>query len=242
MNKTIFLTLTFLFSFIVNLVAQKEIYFDKAPEDSVKVKSLHGFDFGYSNAIDYSDIVRANNSESRFRNFVRNETQFNYWGEISLGSYTSMILKAGAQMAFYNYTPGFGRQIYTQDSLGNLINITPEAIWSKKLSLGAHITVETRWYLGFKKRFYKGKALLNQGWYFSLPVEIVGGNYYESFSSDTSPKTIINKYITPTIGYRKAITNHLLIEGALGIVVDPFTSANEGMLGLASSIKIGYAF
>ena len=213
--------------------SQKEIYFDKVPEDSVRVKRLHGFDIGYYNSY---------NPKHDFW-MQRNEIQLNYWHEIGLGAFSSIILKAGVNMDRTLFYVRINQTKVMVDTIGNYMDIYNGTRPEHRLYGGAHFTVEPRWYLAFKKRLYANKAQLNQGWYISLPIEIVGTTS-EMYWDKNKPLKFFNvhKFFTPTLGYRKALTKHLLVEGTIGFLVDPFTSYNSVPEGIASSIKIGYAF
>ena len=222
-----------------NTFSQKEIFFDKTPEDSVRVKRLHGFDVGYYNALNPKYIF--NKNPDNFSVFERNELQLNYWHEIGLGAFSSLILKAGANIDRYRYYYYVPQTITMVDDIGPFSYTVYNSKMTYKFACGFHFTAEPRWYLGFKKRFYSNKALLNQGWYLSLPIEIVGATHYTSFDRNNTQVFNLHTYITPTLGYRKAVNKHLFIEGTIGYLLDPFSSYSASP-SVASSIKIGYAF
>ena len=221
------------------IFCQQEIGLDKATKDSTKLKGLHGFDVEYINALNTKYIF--NKNPDNLPIIERNELQLNYWHELGLGVRSSLILKAGANFARYYNLYSIPSSYYV-DPQGSHIYMDYHTSYVHGISTGLHFTIEPRWYFDFKKSFHANRALTNQGWYLSLPVEIVGATEYTTIDSYFSKIYNVHNYITPTIGYRKALSKHILIEGSIGYLMDPFTKYNSAQPSIASSIKIGYMF
>jgi hypothetical protein len=220
------------------IFCQQEIGLDKATKDSTRVKGLHGFDVGYINALNTKYIF--NKNPDNLPIIERNELQLNYWHELGLGARSSLILKAGANFARYYYLLTMYYTYYMGTQGSHYEDYYTFSVY--RISTGLHFTIEPRWYFDFKKSFHVNRALTNQGWYLSLPVEIVGATEYTTIDSHFSKIFNVHNYITPTIGYRKNVYKHILIEGSIGYLMDPFTKYNSAHPSVATSIKIAYVF
>jgi hypothetical protein len=94
--------------------------------------------------------------------------------------------------------------------------------WWERLHLEQiyKVGVEPRWYYAYKKRFAAGEALLNSGWFLSLPIsmEIMYNCVNEGFNTvDYEPEYLKSFHVLPAWGFRSAFSRHFYWEGAAGL-------------------------
>ena len=192
MTKRIFLSLICFASLCVS--AQKELYFESGKEDSISITSLQGFYGGVG--LNFGSVG------------VNGSFNIGYLNELKIGKTTSLILGASVFNSVYRkYT--FPEVTYSESSYAQSTGIGTYSIaYGIQLSLSA----ETRWYLNYKKRSIQGKdRTLNSGWFFGLPVEVTSS----ILNSDTPLN--MELFIAPSLGFRRALTEKLYLEGAAGI-------------------------
>ena len=210
-----------------NTFSQKEVFFDNTPKESVKVQTFRGLELGYKSQVEprfFTDILGGYaDPYEYFQAF-----HLSYFKEYQLLSTVSLILKGGLILT---PTPSF----ITSSPMGGLI-----LGYKYYNRYGVVLSAEPRWYYGFKKRFVEGKANLNSGGFFTMPLE---------YTSHTNPS--VNSWVTihmsPQWGYRKALFNKLYIEGMLGCSLSTqqylYSYSIDNVIHVypTASLKIGYA-
>ncbi len=209
MIKNLFFSFVFVTS-VLSISAQKEVYFNSTPKDSIKVESMHGFELNWT--IDPISILQSSNGFNSFALPI----YVGYFNEKRIAS--NWTLKS--TIGFYNV---FSKSpVYQKDSLTGYyyyssLNNEYRNIYSLRVQIG----IDPRWYWEFKQRYQNGTANLNTGWFLSFPFALRTTLLQTPdpiYNSGWIPNYFnVNASLTPTIGYRQAIFKQLFLEGSFGI-------------------------
>ena len=213
MKRHIFST-TVLLLLISSVSAQKEVYFSSTPKDSIKVESLRGFEIG-----------SAINTASIFDPFYSYGKQYDiplsmgYFNEKRIAPSWTLTTRIGLTHSFMKlaHYVQFKDSFIMADTMYHYINQKLDHYKSEYvLNLG--ISVEPRWYFSHKSRSQIGQAKLNSGWFLSLPFSVsttlintYKPDWVDIYSSNF--RTYCSLDLTPTLGFRQAISNHWFLEG-----------------------------
>jgi len=134
------------------------------------------------------------------------ETMYNfniqYFNELKMSSASSLILGAGVINSKYI------KSVYTYQDNSTL----PVFEYDYGYGIQFNIFAEPRWYFTYQNRYMKGaKTALNSGWFLGLPVEL------NSSVLNSKKKFSVNLLVSPTVGYRYALTNKFYIEAQTGL-------------------------
>jgi len=211
--KQVLVTIALLFISYLSVSAQKEVYFNTAKPEDIKVESMQGIDIESS----FSPISIINNLtyQSKSGSFPLSIGYFNEKRIASCWTLTTRIW-------FNNNFIKIPQYISDNDPANfndTMYYSTSQTIDSYKfvyrLYLG--ISIEPRWYFSYKNRYTMGRANLNSGWFLSLPVSIgvtIINTYKQPVSEYWSKQTNYGGLVfSPVLGYRQAISNHLFLEG-----------------------------
>jgi hypothetical protein len=224
LKYSIILAMIFLYG--NSLFSQKEIFFDNTPKDSIKVHTLSGIEIGYAGRYEPRMILDLMGGDvDPTEDF--HSVQVNYLKEYPIFPTISLILKGGLGITqrpdFITSSPMGG------DILGYKYNN----------SYGVILSAEPRWYYGYKRRFVEGKAKLNSGGFFTLPLE------YNSYT-EPSRWSYVTILLSPQCGFREAIFDNIYIEGMLGCSLstqsDLYVYTIDKVIHWypTASLKIGY--
>lgn len=202
----------------ISVFAQKEVFFNDKKLEDIKVESLQGLEVHW-----YSDPL------SFFKNKYMNDKSYSiplyigYFNEKRIASCWTLNTTIGLN----NY---IGRsQVYEVDTTSgyNLIgynySIKASGKYKTTYGLGLKLGLEPRWYWDYKRRYQFGKSQLNTGVFLIFPLllqtpllqtpePLLNRSWIPSYFSVTTS-------FTPSIGYRKAISKRMFLEGSIGVGV-----------------------
>ncbi len=196
----------------MKVTSQKEVFFDNTPKESVAVQKLKGFEIGYTGATrsTFLDLLFNSSLTDIYQpNEVLNTFQVAYFREHKLFHSAVVIIKGGLHLTPIKHG-SFIHNGFEQTFTG----------YRYVQYYGFHLTLEPRWYMGFRKRFSMGKAKLNSGAFLTCPLEYI---------CTINPSSNIEMCLSPQLGFRQALSNHLFIEGNLGAKL-----TNNGLIFLQS--------
>lgn len=210
--KQILVIIALLICSYLSVSAQKEIYFKNYKPEDIKVQSLQGVEVRF--AVLPNGFIFGNNPN---RDILNPSLYIGYFNEKRIADCWTL----NSTIGFYNISAKsadwylktdsiFGNQVYAENFKNS---------FECKLAIG----VEPRWYLNYRNRYQLDKAQLNSGLFLSFPLV-----FYTTILS--TPEPLINKgwipkyfYATttfsPTLGYRRAVSHHWLLEGSVGLGV-----------------------
>jgi len=141
-----------------------------------------------------------------------------YFCEAPIARTWSMIFTAGIHNVYYDKIIIINNDYYSYT-------------FEKAYQAIIHIGAEPRWYYSFDKRYDIGKSKLNSGWFLGCPVS------YE-YSSNS------RLHITPSLGFRQSISDHLFLEADAGAGVERYLFAinKQFSFDYFISAKIAYTF
>ena len=213
--KQVLVTLALLFSTYLSVSAQKEVYFSTENPDSIKIKSMNGIEVNYSfNPLSLLDTFSDKYASSLIPVYI------GYFHEKHL----SIDWTLNSSIGLYNVFSKI--PIYKNDSvtLGSYSNFNTISGYKNLYSLQLRVGLEPRWNWSFKQLYHSGKGKLNSGGFLSSPF-LLGTEIMHSpvptYNPGWFPKTFILRVsLTPTIGYRQAISKHFFLETSLGLDVN----------------------
>lgn len=193
--------LIILVSFLISSLSafsQKEIYFNATKSEDIKVQTISGFELKMEKKFLFD---RFDYSSSKVFDF-----NLGYFHEKQLSKSISLIGTIELKSII-----GKTKKYQFVDSVSVISNnFTPY------YGINLNLSLEPRWYFGYEKRFQLGKALLNSGWFLSLPVRLVPLQVSTPyFIGDNYPGVIYHRIdldISPTLGFRQAITKNIFVE------------------------------
>ena len=210
--KKILFTIVLLFISYLSVYSQKEVYFNTAKSEDIKVESMQGIDIESS----FSPISIIDNLTYQKKSWGF-PLSIGYFKEKRIASTWTLLYRIKLQNNLSN-TP-----VFTYDSInhGYMFDYNSSS-YKTTYSLGIGISIEPRWYFSYKKRYQVGKAKLNSGWYLSLPVATgvtLINTYKQPVSEYWSKQTNYGGLgFSPSLGYRQAISNHLFLEGDIALL------------------------
>ena len=208
MKKYLFNAFFLINSFFV--LSQKEVYFNTAKPEDIKVESFSGFETrvslnpnGFMTGFAFS-----------FPTYYEPALYIGYYNEKRIADSWTLKGTIGLQNVASK------RLIWVKDSInGNLFANTSNYTVGYELLLD--LGIEPRWYWDYKNKYQLGEARLNSGWFLSFPI---------CFQTTLlhSPEPIYNlgwlpiwfygyASIIPTLGYRQVISKHWFLEGSFGL-------------------------
>ncbi|MDD4970406.1 MAG: hypothetical protein PHT07_13355 [Paludibacter sp.] len=195
------------------IYSQKEADLSNPKSDDVKVESLKGFEL---RLIPYSNGVFLNQVGLFAVRPFSLSVYAGYLNEKRIAPRWTLLLTAGLHNVI-NQSPVL-RSIYDPvDHFNTRFGPDTKTNYSLLLEVG----VEPRWYKGTKKWYKEGNSQLNSGWFISFPL------IFQTLILHT-PEPYIGKswfpeilysgsfILTPTVGYRQAISGRLFVEGSIG--------------------------
>jgi len=241
--KQVLITISSLFFILLSALAQKEVYFNTTKSEDIKVESMHGIETRLS--LLPSEYISKLFS---FPNNFNGSFYIGYFNEKRIADCWTLNTTIGFQnIALKTYNLQF-----ISDSInGNYIGVVgSKTAYSLMLEAG----IEPRWYYGYKNRYRIGKARLNSGWYLSFPLTI-RTNILQTpeplLNQGWFPKYLSGSLIlTPTLGYKQAISDRFFFESSLGLgVISTFGTNSYGSFNVnipylypTVSVKLGYKF
>ena len=208
--KQVLITISSLFIILLSASAQKEIYFNTTKPEDINVNSMRGVEIG-STLITYSLF-----SPSYYDKSFAIPLYMGYFDEKRIAQSWTLTSRIGLSHSFGNLS----HYILFKDSMqmGDSIyhyNNTRIDHYKSEYSLNLGISIEPRWYFGYKKRYQVGKANLNTGWFLSLPLTaaVTLINTYKNVIYTDSYKSYCTFGLTGVLGYRQAISKHWFLEG-----------------------------
>ena len=222
--KQVLVTIAVLFSCYLSVSAQKEVYFDTIKTENIKVTSLKGIEI----SLNVEPFTLINNILNVNTKEISIPLHIEFFNEKRILPTWTLITRIGlvnTLSSYYNFIP-------IHDSIDNSYTYDPtnfRKIYS--YSLAINLGIEPRWYWGYKNRVQMGKANLNSGWFLALPVSLQMPLpiYLHTAMQVTPTYTVINKWIkdyfnvygsvSPTVGFRQAISNRWILEGSAGLKV-----------------------
>jgi hypothetical protein len=232
MLRKLVLFLLFLSTF--EAFAQKEIYFTSSPTDSIKVQSMHGFEI--ESGINTSKLITPYDHNDKS---FRIPLYMGYFKEKRIAPSWTLITRIGLNHNFGN----LAHYKLVKDSMqmpDSMYHFTSQKIdhykFEYQLTLG--ISIEPRWYVGYKKRSQNENVKLNSGWFLSLPLSVTTSliNTYKSdiYNGLLSYKTYCSFGLTGVIGYRQAISKQLFLEGNCQLI-----NASSQLYGMNNTLYMG---
>ncbi len=214
MKQILFTIILILVSYL-SVSAQKEVYFNTTKPEDIKVESMHGFEIG--SAINASSLF---NPYYSYGQSFGIPLSMGYFNEKRINPSWTLTTRIGLGHGFMN----LAHYIFVKDSFP--MNDTIQHFISQKFdhykfeySLSIGISVEPRWYFGYKKRYQIGHAKLNSGWFLSLPLSL-GTTLISTYKPDMidetyylNSKTYCSFGLSPSLGFRQAVSNHWFLEG-----------------------------
>jgi hypothetical protein len=221
MNKHL-IAVFVLFTVILSASAQKQTYFSTVPLDSIKVQSLKGIYVGTSFNPVFTNKLDKNDQSYQIPltvGFFMEKRIASSWTLTSRIDLTYAFGKQAQRKIVIDSIRLENSNYYTYSSINSVIDS-----YSSYRNINLEISVEPRWYINYKRRFINGNANLNSGLYVSLPIS-TNFNLYNSYRYPVSTsqysqyyyptKQIVTIMLSPTIGYRQAISKRLFLEGNL---------------------------
>lgn len=233
---------TLLFLFFIQTFAQKEIYFDTIKTENIKVESLKGLEVSLS-----GDPVIVSKSLSSHSFYPSFPLHLGYFNEHRIASSWTLISTIGLNNVV-GWSPKI--KIVNDPIRGEYMAIAEGTQMNYRLDL--KLGLEPRWYYNFKERSQLKKVVLNSGCFLSLPIKASTNllhnpipiidtgwfpNYFSAYLS-----------LTPTIGYRQAISEQWFLEATMGVgaIFGFSTYANHfttnGKMASSIDLKIAYSF
>lgn len=215
--KQVLVTIALLFSSYLSVSAQKEVFFNTAKPEDIKVVSMRGL-----------EISSGYNPLTLFRSSSDNNNSFgipltmSYFSEKRIAPSWTLTTRIGLthnfikQAEYVNYPDSFAYH----DSIYHYFNQKIDG-YQFVYQLSLHLEIEPRWYFNFKNRYQKGHAKLNSGWFVSLPVSYntLLINTYKWPESENSYHTNFKNYGSLNtlllFGYRQAISKNWFLEANL---------------------------
>jgi hypothetical protein len=208
----------------LNAFSQKEIVSGEMNTDEPKEESLKGFEIRlipYSNGLFFSQI-----GNSMIKPFSMS-TYVGYLNEKRIVSSWTLLLTAGLHNVLDQ------RPVYrpaADHKYGYFVSVSPNEKITYSLVLEAGI--EPRLYWGSKKHYQAGNTHLNTGWFLSFPLlfqttilhtpePFIGMGWFPSVLYSGS------FLLTPTVGYRQAISEKWFLEGSIGYGANVIVAANS---------------
>ena len=214
MIRHFFLT-TLLLVFIARISAQKEVYFNTLDSGVPKVKSYKGletrvslipaeFQFGF---LSFLSLPR----------FIYPAVYIGYFNEKRIANNWTLNSTIGLN---YIASKGPVWQVHHDSINGDYATgIGIKNTFQVNLEVG----VEPRWYWGYKKKYLAGISDLNSGWYLSFPTlfqTILLNTPEPALKLRLTPNYFqITASISPTLGFRQAISKRWFLEGSIGLGV-----------------------
>jgi len=230
--------------FVLTAPAQKEVYFSTENADSIKVKSLNGIELNYS----INPLSLLNLSDRYGSSLI--PLYIGYFHEKHISSDWTLNSSIGLYNVF-SKIPVFQ---YDTVSSGGYSNYSSISGYQNLYSLQLGVGLEPRWNWGFKQLYQKGKGKLNSGGFLSspllfrteimhTPVPVYNPGWFPQYF-------VLVASLTPTIGYRQAISKQLFLETSLGLDVNMriYYFKNQGIQTSSLSfnpnfkIKAAYTF
>ncbi|MHB9140338.1 MAG: hypothetical protein ACYC25_00495 [Paludibacter sp.] len=242
MKKTLF-PFSFLLIISFCISAQKEVYFNTAKQEDIKVVSMQGIEIGSN--FDPSTII---NDIKYNRQSFHIPINIGYFNEKRIAPTLTLI--SSAEIAY-----GYSKSAYSALN-DTMYNGNISYIYKTSYSLGLNLSVEPRWYFSYKNRYTMGRAMLNSGWFLSLPVSY-GITLLSNSEYFNKPTWLYDKYygslsFSPAFGYRQAITKHLFLEGNIKYLNGDFSFYEKNKMFFITgplfffsptlSIKAAYTF
>ncbi len=213
--------LLLLFTIALRISAQKEIYFSSTPKDSIKVESIRGVEI--ESGMNTSKLF---NTSSHDKSFTI-PLYMGYFNEKRIAPSWTLIARIGLSNNFMNSA----HYVLVKDSMqmnGPIYyyNTTKVDYYKFEYQLNLGISIEPRWYFGYKNRYQSGKTKLNSGWFLSFPLsvstllintykpEVPPGytTYYQDY------KSYCSFGLYGHLGYRQAISKQWFLEGDVAIL------------------------
>ena len=212
MRKYLFILFVSFIAFS-GVIAQKEVYFSSTPTDSIKVQSMHGFEI--ESGINTSNLLTYNDPNDKSFHIP---LYMGYFNEKRIASTWTLITRIGLNHSFGN----IAHYKLVKDSMqmnDSIYHFTSQKIdyykFEYQLTLG--ISIEPRWYVGYKNRYLRGNTKLNSGWFLSLPVSvstILINTYKPDVYNGLLNYKILGSFgATGVVGYRQAISKQWFLEG-----------------------------
>ena len=210
--KQVLVTIALLFSSYLSVSAQKEIYFNNYKTEDIKVQSLQGMEVRF--AVLPDGYIFGNNPNE---DILNPSLYIGYFNEKRIADCWTL----NSTIGFYNVaTKSNDWYLKTDSILGNHVYAEN---YKNSYECNLAIGVEPRWYLNYRNRYQLDKAQLNSGLFLSFPLV-----FYTTILS--TPEPLINKgwfpkdffvisTFSPTLGYRRAVSQHWLLEGSVGLGV-----------------------
>lgn len=251
MNKNKVFIFSIIFIPFLNIFAQKEVYFNTAKSEDIKVESMQGIDIESSiSAISIIDNLKYQSKSWSF------PLSIGYFNEKRIASCWTLTTRIGLNNFFFS-APQINLFKDSATINDSIYHFTSQRFDGYKLGyqLDLYIRIEPRWYFNHKKRYQAGKAKLNSGWYLSLPVSTgvtLINTYKPPVSEYWSKQTNYGSLgFSPVLGYRQAISKHLFLEGNVALfsgsigfskldnkfIISPLLQITAGI-----SIKAAYTF
>jgi hypothetical protein len=196
----------------LSVSAQKEVFFNTAKPEDIKVESMQGFEIG-----------SAINTSSLFSPYYSYGKEFaipisiGYFNEKRIAPSWTLTTRISLDQSLINtahYILMKDSFIRNDSMYHSYIQKLDHYKLEYRLNLG--ISVEPRWYFGFKNRYQIGHAKLNSGWFLSLPFSI-STTLINTYKPDLvniyslNYKTYCSLGLSPTLGFRQAVSNHCLL-------------------------------
>lgn len=217
--KRILFTITLLFISYLSTFAQKEFYFNTTKREDMKVESMQGVEIGSA----ISTISLFQPSYFYGKSFGV-PLSMGYFNEKRIAPSWTLTTRIGLDHSFMN----MAHYVFSKDSIQ--MNDSMYHFISQKLDhykfeymLNLGVSIEPRWYFGYKKRYQIGKAKLNTGWFLSLPVS-VGATLINTYKPDmideyySNYKAYCSLGLSGILGYRQAISKQWFLEGNLHLI------------------------
>jgi len=232
----IFIFIITLFSFVLNINAQKEIYFNSTNSKDIKVKSLHGFELGL-------EPNKANNfglANSSNLLFVNNCSYYlGYFNEKRIGASCTVNFTAVVHNLFSQANFPFQR-------INGKINDNKDTSWSLEMA-NIEVGIEPRWYYLFKHTSQLQNIKNNAGWYLSLPLfanrMLYSRDYKRSSGNGWAGKYGFEIFSAmPSLGYRGSFFDHLIAEASYGMGVTYYSALLFESLVFDTQLKLKLAY
>ncbi len=210
--KRTFISISFIIILCTLLQAQKEVIFSNIKTEDIKVESLKGLEMYYS----YNPSLYSNTNIGM--KFFSYPLYIGYFNEKGIGKNWSLTTRIG----LINTLAGNSDFKIVRDSLtGYDSYLFDDSKYLVSYSIRLNLGIEPRWYWDYQNRFQKGSSKLNSGLFLSFPV-----NLFVPLIQTPVPKLNLGWFpgifqltgtITPSIGFRQAISKQWFLEGSVGM-------------------------
>ena len=242
--KQVLVTITLLFISYLSVSAQKEVFFNTAKPEDIKVESLQGLEVHW-----YSDPL------SFFKNKYMNDKSYSiplyigYFNEKRIAPCWTLNTTIGLNN-YIGSSPILEVDTTNGGSIGYGMRYGIEPKYKTTYGLGLKLGFELRLYWDYKSRYQLGKAQLNSGWFLSFPLLL-------QTALLQTPEPLLNQgwipsyfsvatSFTPTLGYRKAISKRWFLEGSIGVGatvwIDTYNKLAVSKPVIAPQIKLKAAY